>query len=77
MKELSYKQFVLPVLEYAATIWDPYHQNDMSKIEMIQHRTARFVLSHPWRKNASDIVSAHCYSCLSGLLYNSIGNVQD
>ena len=24
-KELSYKQFILPVLEYAAAIWDPYH----------------------------------------------------
>ena len=26
LKELGDKQFVLPVLEYAATNWDPYHQ---------------------------------------------------
>ena len=58
LKELSYKQFVLPVLEYAATIWDPYHQNDISKIEMIQHRAARFVLSHPWRRNPSGSVNS-------------------
>ena len=24
-KELSYKQFVLPILDYASTVWDPYH----------------------------------------------------
>ena len=58
LKELSYKQFVLPVLEYAATIWDPYRQNNISKIEMIQHRAARFELSRPWRRNASDSVSS-------------------
>jgi len=42
LKELSYKQFILPVLEYAAAIWVPYHLNDINKIEMIQHRVARF-----------------------------------
>ena len=47
LKELSYKQFVVPVLEYAATIWDPYHQNDINKIEIIQNRAASFVLSRP------------------------------
>ena len=55
LKEL---QFVLPVLEYAATIWDPYHQNDISKIVMIQHRAARFVLSRLWRRNPSDSVNS-------------------
>ena len=25
LKELSYKQFMLPILDYALTIWDPYH----------------------------------------------------
>ena len=58
LKELSYKQFVLPVLEYAATIWDPYHHNDISKIEMIQHRAARFVLVRPWKRNARDSESS-------------------
>ena len=35
LKELSYKQFILPVLEYVAAIWDPYHLKDVNKIEMI------------------------------------------
>ena len=41
--ELSYKQFVLPILEYTATVWDPYHLRSINKIEMIQHRAVRFV----------------------------------
>ena len=44
LKELSYKQFVLLILEYAATVRDPYHLCNVNKIEMIQHRAARFVL---------------------------------
>ena len=47
LKELSYKQFVLPVLDYASTIWDPYHQNQIDELEMIQHRAARYVLNQP------------------------------
>ena len=35
LKELSFKQFVLPVLDYGASIWDPYHYNNINKIEMI------------------------------------------
>ena len=34
----------------------------ISKIEMIQHRVARFVLSHPWRRNPSDSVSSLLHS---------------
>ena len=45
LKELSYKQSILPVLEYAAAIWEPYHLKDINEIEMIQHRAARFVLN--------------------------------
>ena len=62
LKKSSYKQFVLPVLEYTAKIWDLYHQNYVSKIEMIQHRAACFVLSRPWRRNASDSVSLLLHS---------------
>jgi len=26
LKESSYKQFVLPILDYASSVWDPYHR---------------------------------------------------
>ena len=57
LKELSYKQFVLPILEYASSVWDPYHQGNINKLEMIQHRGARFVLNQPWQRNIRDSVS--------------------
>ena len=57
LKELSYKQFVLPILDYASSVWDPYHQGNINKLEMIQHRGARFVLNQPWQRNVRDSVS--------------------
>ena len=58
LRELSYKQFILPVLECASTILDPYHQNNINKLEMIQHRAVHFVLGHPWRKSTRDSISS-------------------
>ena len=58
LKELSYKQFELPVLDYALSIWDPYHQNQINKLEMIQHRAARYVLNQPWRRNVRDSITS-------------------
>ena len=58
LKELSYKHFILPTLDYAVSIWDPYHCNNINKIEMIQHRAARFVLNCPWRRDIRDGISS-------------------
>ena len=57
LRELAYKQFVLPVLEYCSTIWDPHHQKYISKLEMVQHRAARFVLGRPWRRHQRDSIT--------------------
>jgi len=54
-KELSYKQFVLPLLDYASSIWDPYQ---IIKLEMIQRRAARFVMNQPWKKNVRDSITS-------------------
>ena len=51
IKDYIYKQLLLPTIEYCSSIWDPYHQSDIGKLEMIQHRAARFVLSKPWLKS--------------------------
>ena len=51
LKELSYKQFVLPVLDYASSVWDPYHQNQINKLEMIQHRAACYVCTKSTLEN--------------------------
>jgi len=40
----AYQTYVRPILEYAATVWAPYTQRNISKLESIQCRVARFVM---------------------------------
>ena len=58
LREYSYKQLVWPVLDYCATIWNPYYQNSIHRIEMLQNRAARFVFNRPWRRHYHDSVSS-------------------
>jgi hypothetical protein len=32
-----------PTVEYASSVWDPYHQNNKHRLEMVQRRAARYV----------------------------------
>ena len=57
IKEMAYKQFILPVLQYCSTIWDPHQHNLIHKLEMVQHRAARFVLNRPWKRNNRDSIT--------------------
>ena len=36
---------VRPHLEYASTCWNPYTKRSMDKLEAVQRRSARFILS--------------------------------
>jgi len=49
LKEKTYKAIVHPKLEYCSSIWDPYQQKYIDKLEMTQHRAARFVKNIPFR----------------------------
>jgi len=44
-KVLCYKALVRPLVEYACTVWDPHTQKNISKLEMLQRRYARFVFN--------------------------------
>ena len=48
IREYTYKQLVLPLLDYCSAIWDPYTKSDISKLKMLQHRAAHFVVNKPW-----------------------------
>ena len=44
-KETAYVSLVRLVLEYSAPIWDPYLVKDISALEKVQRKAARYVLS--------------------------------
>ena len=44
-KSTAYTTLVRPILEYATEVWDPHHKFHIRKIEMVQRRAARWVLS--------------------------------
>ena len=45
LKESAYKTYVRPLVEYAASVWDPWQNKYIEKIEMIQHRAVRYILN--------------------------------
>ena len=44
VKSNCYKTLLRPVLEYAATVWSPFTQSDISRLERVQKRAACFVM---------------------------------
>ena len=45
LKESAYKTYVRPLVEYAASVWDPWQKN-INKNEMIQHRAIRYIFNN-------------------------------
>ena len=43
LKAIAYKSLVRPHLEYSGTVWDPYTNDLIQKLEAVQRRAARFV----------------------------------
>lgn len=43
IRQLAYKTFVLPQLEFTSSVWSPYQNYLVDKLEAVQNRAARFI----------------------------------
>jgi uncharacterized membrane protein len=58
MQEQAYFTLARPLVEYASTVWDPYTQADINKVEAVQRRAARYVANnHRNRSSVTDCTS--------------------
>ena len=42
VKTRTYESLIHPILEYSGVVWDPHNAQDVNKLEMAQHRYARY-----------------------------------
>jgi hypothetical protein len=65
LKETAYKTLVRPSVEYASTVWDPCHLKPIKQLEMVQRRSARYVLRrHNNTSSVTDMLSELGWSSL-------------
>ena len=43
VRDLTYKTYVRPQLEYASTVWDPSTRKNINQLEQVQRHAARYV----------------------------------
>ena len=54
-KTAAYLSLVRPILEYCCTVWSPYTQDYINKLEIVQRRAARYVTNR--YHNTSSVTS--------------------
>ena len=57
VKATAYTTMVRPTLEYAATVWDPYHQTHIRSLESVQRRAARFATGNYYDRTPGSVTS--------------------
>ena len=57
VKLQAYKSLVCPHLEYCCSVWDPFTQSNVNKIQAVQNRAARFILNdYKWQNSVSKMI---------------------
>lgn len=67
VKLLAFKMIILPKLQYASVVWDPFLKKDKYRLEMVQRRAIRFIFN---KYRTTD-------SPTSLMLANSISTLED
>ena len=57
VKAQAYTALVRPVLEYASTVWDPYHQQQIQQLENVQRQAARFATGNYYSRDPGCVTS--------------------
>ena len=83
-KRIAYLTLFRPIMEYATSVWDPYYNTDIYKLEKVQRRAARWILSEYSRTasvtsmlsslNISTLLQ-RCKSSRLTLFYQIINNI--
>ena len=42
-RQTAYISLLRPIMEYGATVWNPYLKKDINRLERVQHQAARFI----------------------------------
>ena len=42
-RQTAYVSLVRPIIEYGATVWNPYLKKDINRLKRVQHQAARFI----------------------------------
>ncbi len=66
---------VRSVLEYGASIWDPYLKGDIDKLERVQHRAARFITGN-YRSREKGCVTAMLHDLELSSLHDRRHNIR-
>jgi len=65
-KSLAYMSLVLPILEYGAACWDPYRERQISALDRVQKKSAKFA-HHTNSSNWETLASRNMLSRICAL----------
>ena len=66
VKQMAYTTYIRPIVEYASPVWDPDTKRNTNKIEMVQHRCARYVTGNFDRTSSVTYDNNNCYNYYYG-----------